>query len=246
MVAAAPNPESDKSLTKWLNVSEGVSAYSKLWYALDDVDYRGRGDDDDSGNHTYHMGPYSVDYDIQQSGGTVPGGKAGDPNGILTKNGWDTAEQGSSPFLFNLPLAPQNYDYTPVPIRTDSNTGPAAVGIPASVEHESHILRVEMAEFQLFTAVTLDTAIVKNRRAFIGGDGKPVAPTKKITATDPTSGSIELLGKRPEILLHTSANWKNGKNTGSIGLSDDGDAIPAGQFEPTGGIASYKPDPILD
>ena len=52
-----------------------------------------------------------------------------------------------------------------------------------------------------------------------------------------------------DILLHTTANWQKGKNTGEIGLErmPDGEdrIIEAGQFTPTEIIKKWTPDPIL-
>jgi hypothetical protein len=97
-----------------------------------------------------------------------------------------------------------------------------------------------MAELQIFTDVTLDTGDEPKRRAFIDyvrdNDGNPIEDEdgkRTLEPVDPEKAE-ELLGKKPEILLHTSANWKAGNNTGSLG-----------PFTPTGGINSYKPDPSL-
>ena len=59
----------------------------------------------------------------------------------------------------------------------------------------------------------------------------------------------EIFGRRPDILLHTSKNWKQGKNTGEIGFDREaeGDAqiIEEGQFETFGEIKKWMPDPRL-
>ena len=106
-----------------------------------------------------------------------------------------------------------------------------------------------MAEFQLFTGVTLDTSVEENRRAFVDEDGVPVPPEGKPPTEDKPDGekppAEKLLGKRPDIVLHGSGDWSDGNNTGSLGVDNDGDNIPSGQFEPTGAIPSYTPDPSL-
>ena len=246
VVSRSPSHSGDPLKSKnWLNVSEGVSSYAKLWYALDDVDYRGRGAPKANGEPTYHMGPYSVDYDVTQFGGARPGGPPGDPNGILTRNAWTAAEQGSTPYHLNMPIAPISFSYFPGPIPSVA----AAIGIPSSAQYVNHIYRVEMAELQIYTGVTLDTAIEGNRRAFVDNAGKPVDPTSA-TEDDPLWPGEKLLGKKPEILLHRSSNWKKGSNTGTLGLefAGDGQIIerPAGQFVPTAKIEQYKPDPKLE
>jgi hypothetical protein len=114
----------------------------------------------------------------------------------------------------------------------------------------SKIYRVETAEFQMFTDITLDTGDEKSRRAFVDEKGKPV-PAEKKQSQDAdgkksgNSGSAEFLGKKPEILLHGSGNWINGNNTGTTGKDKDGNKIPSGQFTPTAKIEKYKPEPKL-
>jgi len=71
-----------------------------------------------------------------------------------------------------------------------------------------------------------------------------------LSEDDPLWPGEKLLGKKPEILLHRSSNWKKGSNTGTLGLefAGDGQIIerPAGQFVPTAKIEQYKPDPKLE
>jgi hypothetical protein len=111
-----------------------------------------------------------------------------------------------------------------------------------------HILHVEMAEFQLFTGVTIDTSSVRARRAFIDSNGKPVNPNKQASDADPQSGSIEFLGQLPDILLHGSGNWIKGKNTGGSQQDAHNPAIthPPDQFTPVGLIKKYTPNPSLN
>ena len=81
-----------------------------------------------------------------------------------------------------------------------------------------------MAELQIFTGMTLDTSVERNRRAFVDISGVPVKPEDTETQ----------LGRRPDILLHKTDNWKAGKNTGLLGvIRHEGEAdevIPSGQF----------------
>lgn len=102
------------------------------------------------------------------------------------------------------------------------------------------IEKVEMAELQIFTGMALDTSLETNRRAFVDKDGLPVNPAK----------AEELMGKRPEVLLHGSTNWQEGKNTGSLGVEINSDGastdIPSGQFTHQGSITKYTPDPQLE
>jgi hypothetical protein len=110
------------------------------------------------------------------------------------------------------------------------------MGLPSVVETVSNIHHIELAEFQMFTGVTIDTSVVNNRRAFIGANGKPIDPTKALPGAAPGSPppGVTATGKKPDVLFHGSRNWIAGKNTGT-----------AGQFTPAGKIKKYKPDPGL-
>ena len=104
-------------------------------------------------------------------------------------------------------------------------------------------MKIDIAELQIFADLTLDTDDLSKRRAFIApdGDGDMVPVNPKETE--------RLLGRRPDVLVHQTSNWKKGKNTGKIGLErmeDEPDQIIAsGQFVPHGDIKGFKPDPIL-
>jgi hypothetical protein len=109
------------------------------------------------------------------------------------------------------------------------------IGIPASTHHIQHNTGVEMAEFQIWANRTLDTGDVSKRRLFIDSKGKPVPPRK----------AADVLGK-PDILLHGTGNWKNGRNTGSTGVNNDGSIKDSGQFDHIARIEKYLPDPQLN
>lgn len=193
-----------------------VDSASRLFVALDDVNYT-RDD-------------LSVNW---------PDGSS-DDNAIITKEAGKVAataqETLSGTTLSGIPR------YSLAGMKTATTN----FGFPGSPEFVHNIYRVEMAEFQMWLGRTLDTSMEKNRRAFVDADGKPVPPDKKASAADPASGSIEYLGKKPDILLHGSSNWIDGKNTGFLGVDADGNVILGGQFVPTGGIEKYTPDPSLD
>jgi hypothetical protein len=233
----------------WKNVAEGTSSYATMWYALDDVDYRGVSEEvGDTGRPQHHFGPYAVDTPVPQNDGTISTEASGDPNGILTVTGWDTAYKGSNNVTFcnqELPQPSYQFDDPQLPTRG------AALGVPAASNYVDSIYQVEMAELQIFTDVTVDTKDEGSRRAFIdyGDDGKgalkPVDPTK-----GPIPPAEQLLGKKPEILLHTSENWIAGANTGSMGVivdpaTGEETQIPSGQFQPVGKIKKYTPDPSI-
>lgn len=120
-----------------------------------------------------------------------------------------------------------------------------AFGIPGTPELVDRIRHVEMAEFQMWTDVTLDTAIESNRRAFVDENGLPVDPTKA-TGNDLRWPGERLLGKKPEILLHGDSKWIEGYNTGTLGLFAAGDKNPDGQFQRTAVILPYDPEPVLE
>jgi hypothetical protein len=108
------------------------------------------------------------------------------------------------------------------------------IGIPASARHLAHNTGIEMAELQIWANKTLDTGNVNNRRLFIDAEGKPVS----------MGTAAKALGE-PDIKLHGSSSWKQGSNSGSIGVDSNGDRIESGQFSRVGQIDQYKPDPQL-
>ena len=214
-----------------------IKSFCKVWFAFDDENKKGK---DNIGNN------------FESSFRPVTGWVTADENGVITMNAeaavFTYTKAPEHPGNDNRVAASPEYHWTASPIPTEH--GP--MGLPASAEYVETIYHCEMAEFQLFTGVTLDTGEEKNRRAFVDTDGKPVPPDKKKDPTDPTSrsGSIELLGKRPDVMLHKSSNWKIGKNTGTLGLdiNTDGEEtiIPSGQFIPIAKIEPYKPEPALE
>jgi hypothetical protein len=123
------------------------------------------------------------------------------------------------------------------------------LGIPSTSDLTNAIYPVEMAELQFFTGVTLDTSDESNRRAFVDSDGVPVDPSKQSTSDTDPSGSIELLGQRPDILLHGAQDWINGRNTGPMidDPNNPGHQIPDPdkQFIYKGEIDPYSPAPSL-
>ena len=205
--------------------SEGLAQYvdsaAKLYVALDDQNF--------------------TEYNLSSNW------TEGDPNEVLTEGGRDVA--GATPDTdaegneFGIPTYTLSDPKIP--------SGGAALGLPATAEFVANIYRVEMAELQIFTDVTLDTGDVKNRRAFIDRDGVPVLPLPKVDEQGNITAppAAQLMGKHPEIVLHGAANWSQGYNTGTMGLTVDEEGnpivIPNGQFGPTGEIITWAPDPTL-
>lgn len=209
-----------------------ASSSCRLWYAIDDRDYRG----------AEHLGPY------RDTGGRW-GPDNLNPNAILTRNAWrfsgydpdwEAIQYYQNQFV-GLPFG--NYHGGSIP------TSSVALGIPADARYVDGIFRCEMAELQMWTGVTLDTGITSNRRAFVTADGQPVDPTEG-TTDDPRGPAEKLLGKKPEILLHGDSEWASGHNTGTIGVLIDSEGnetdILSGQFKPTAKIEPWEPDPSLE
>lgn len=190
-----------------------ASSNCRLWYAIDDVDYRG----------AENLQPY------RDTGGQW-GHDTLDPNAILTNNAWRYS--GSDPnfeaihYYMNHYVGLPSGSYSNGKIPSEN----AELGFPASSAYVESIFQVQMAEFQMWTDVTLDTGKVKNRRAFIDEKGKPELDF---------SISEKLLGKKPELKLHKSGNWKKGENTGTLGDPKNPDLIA------TAKIVIYRPDPSL-
>jgi hypothetical protein len=198
---------------------DGISSWCSLWYAFDDEDKNG---EDGMGNAwASNKGPNAI---VTQNAN----------NGVFDSSSFSYTDE----FTTGAQWPEYSWPSSPLPI----NGGP--MGFPASADYVETVYHCELAEFQMWFGVTLDTGIEAKRRAFVDMDGKPVPPDKTASATDHASGSIALLGK-PDILLHGSSNWIAGKNTGSRGVDADGNVIPGGQFAPTGGIEKYTPDPSL-
>jgi hypothetical protein len=210
---AAPDLSHIGSSSSNASTAAGTNSYCRLWYAIDDVNYD---------SSTFDLGPFEV---------------TGSPdlNAILTANAYRVARTAT--FLpYNCKPGTPQYSFAAEPIPT------ARLGIPASAECVNNVYNLEMAEFQMFTDVTLDTSVTANRRAFVDKDGDPVKPEGPEGKPAPAE---LLLGKRPDILLHGSSNWTDGRNTGSLGIDSDGNPIPSGQFVKTGDVPRYKPDPSL-
>lgn len=199
-----------------------IKSYCKIWYAFDDENKNGQ----DNIGH---------DWAPQDQNGIVPTGAK------QAAHSYDP--DSPNPFVTG---GGQNPEYhwaaSPVPM----NGGP--VGLPASSEYVETIYHCELAEFQFFAGVACDTAKKSSRRAFVDEEGTPVDPTTG-TEDDPGPGE-KLLGKKPDLLLHGSDDWKIGYNTGTLGIKIETDGtitkLPNGQFKPTGGIEQYKPDPVLE
>jgi hypothetical protein len=210
-----------------------TSSACKMWVAFDDVNLNGR-----------DLSCY------------WPNGY-GDLNAILPVTGYFTAcdaTAGTSNRVYDI----DGTDATSIAIKPIPSYAfkPAAgdskpIGVPGSAEFINSILKVEMAEFQMWIGQTIDTGVENNRRAFIDykrdATGAPI-PDKNGNLTlipvDPAKAE-NLIGRKPDVELHKSSNWIKGNNTGSTGEGPDGKPISAGQFTPTGVIKRYKPDPSI-
>jgi hypothetical protein len=213
------------------STASGTGNFSLLWVALDDE------------NKTESDLPaYWVD--------------GGDPNAVVCTEVGRVAGGHQEKDIHTVTVSFSDLPAIPLCIPAkeeyDQSPGVNEPVLPATTEP---VERIEMAELQIFCGVSLDTSSAINRRAFvdykldengervkyINSDGEekdvmlPVDPDK----------AKELMGRRPHVLLHGSSKWKEGRNTGSLGLEDDETVLPPGQFAPTGTITPYKPDPEL-
>lgn len=177
----------------------------RCWLAYDDANY--------NGDYLWPCGVYAL-----RGFGGLPA--SGDLNAVMS--GFAIASLANG-------VNGQPYSYTPGPLPAHGHS----IGLPS--DQTRIIQHIEMAEFQFFTGVTLDTSVTANRRAFIDANGKPVPPSKVASSGDATVGSIALLGKPPDVALIGSSNWIAGTNSGASGSS----------FTPTGVIKAYTPAAAL-
>jgi hypothetical protein len=186
-----------------------------------------------------------------------------DPNAILTPSAYETLhtveyydnyndgpiDNGEGNYIYHVGLGLNAASCTYYPSLVPAHD--LKLGIPATDDYTARIQHVMLAELQMFTGIHLETGITANRRAFISADGKPVNPHKLATPEDPQQGSIALLGKTPDVLLHGTGDWKTGTNTGPDYVPNPGppppETIPdpVHKLTPTGKIDGYTPNPAL-
>jgi hypothetical protein len=228
----------------------------KVFIALDDVDYAGENlhgsdypylkfnpDGSTDGSYLYDYGAHAI-----ASSNVIHGAESSNIAVLFQKTWYLT---GLIDIWSFDPVERPTFTYAPRPIPAKGYS----LGIPATADLVNAVRDVEMAEFQMFTEVMIDTTVEKNRRAFIDytrdKDGNPIVAKdgkRTLKPVDPSKAE-KLIGKQPEILLHGSSNWINGKNTGSLGIKEDADGkqvlLPEGQLKPTAKIEKYKPEPSL-
>jgi hypothetical protein len=170
-----------------------------------------------------------------------------DLNAVASENHWLSAGAGPWKGWQGVGSGVDFVTIEPPPSYNNQNpTVPASgnpIGIPAPVEYQDKIFRVEMAEFQMWTGQSLDTGDVNKRRLFIDfkrdKDGNPVVdPKTNMFTMIPVKPSIvaKALGT-PTVMFHGVGNWQHGTDTGTLGKPGD--------FAPTGNIKRYKPDPSI-
>lgn len=144
-----------------------LSSENKMWIAFDDKNY-------DDFHLRWSFVPPEGDPNREDTFGIGPNGIAPDMNyfgyyGVAGGGGWTRWEgQQKTTIIDPAPDAPS---YTTTGSKIKSSEGP--FGIPCAPQHVGHDLHhVEMAEFMIFTGVTLDTSVEENRRIFITGVGK--------------------------------------------------------------------------
>ncbi|WP_375764111.1 hypothetical protein ACE10X_06995 [Bradyrhizobium sp. Pha-3] len=205
---------SDGTTFGTLNDTEGhrTSSACRMWISFDDVNLTKKA------LSSYWPSGYS------------------DPNAILPVNGYYVADDVTVSMsrtiddcwgnnITNVQVQQQpKFRYTPAAF------APGKVSFPAAAPFVDMSKRIEMGEAQVFTGVTVDSSQQNVRRAFITKDGSP-APLKKAS---------DLLGKKPEILVHGSANWKKARNTGTLADPNNNlGGVVVGQIE------KFKPNPKL-
>lgn len=220
------------------HVDNAVSDPCHLWIAFDDKNYA---NEDRENEGLFGSNDWLSRYNT--AGYFAPGGSNKSVSwgiaGVVEDYFYDAGPAGRYTFPAS-PLPSSNQDF----------------GIPAGANVFDRILRVEMAEFQLFAGFTLDTSNEEKRRAFLDferdQDGNKIEDNdgKGTLKPVPPPKTEEILERRPDVLLHQASNWKIGKNTGSTGLlRGEGDqpdqVIEDGQFVPMAKIEQYKPDPTV-
>ena len=151
---------------------------------------------------------------------TILGAYTGPPCKIVEGN--------ESTRRFSYPLPKYQFQVEGIP--------PGPLGIPAGPGWAERNANIMMADLQIWVGKSHDVS--SDPSMFIDKDGKP-AGLKKLR---------DALGK-PDVCLHRSSNWIRGYNTGSLGVSGEGDQRTkneGGQFEVTGKIDRYLPDPKLE
>jgi hypothetical protein len=114
-----------------------------------------------------------------------------------------------------------NYSYSPTGVQSSGND----IAVPVTSQYADKNEGVIMAEMQVFTDVSGDTADEAIRRLFVDSRGKYV----------PIGAAEDFFGKAPDVALGgTSDKWIAGTNQGS-----------AGNFEKTGTIEVHRNGPAL-
>jgi hypothetical protein len=128
------------------------------------------------------------------------------------------------------------------------NAGPYT---PMGANTEYNNTGIEMAELQIWVGKTIDTSSVRQRRLFIDWPKDKNGNPDKSRPMEPVSPSVAAaaLGE-PDIMLHGTNNWLQGKNTGTSGyiIFPDGSRVPnpRGQFEVLQDVEKFLPDPKLN
>ena len=215
----------------------------RMWMALDDINYTGASLpadalDPTSPNSIFTPGGFAPDQPAPPHPETISGwgfsyGHLPPPYDSIQVNFAEWVD-----FVFTGKPASITYRLAPSSLKA------APLGAPATREFSSSILQIQMAELQIFTGVTLDTSVKKNRRAFINSKGQPVDEAYGVakyrgiygpkTPNVTPSAPIKLLGRRPDVAIVRSAkNWMSGFDFNKT------------SFRPHGKIRPVKPDPVL-
>lgn len=231
-------PDGTQNFTRIVTGKAKVTSACNVWLALDDKNYAGV---DLNGGIVNGLGPNEL---VSVNTMTAAGASTLAVNNKRWSGGLGNLVEFDEGNAGGIPIYKSTIGLLP--------SSGAEFGIPCTSNLVNRIAHCEMAELQIFFGATLDTGEEANRRAFIdfvrdsNGNRIPTEDGQYTMKPVDMRKAAELMSKTPEIILHGVANWKEGKNTGSMGIAEDGEVISEGQFAPTGEIKKYKPDPALE
>jgi hypothetical protein len=193
-----------------VGASTRISGSSSMWVSFDDTNLTGRK------LSIYNMLAGSSTNDVPT------------PNAYLISREADVF--GTTGYICNVGVnSAIEFDTSTLPTYASpvGNISFGTMSVPSHPDYVDKIRKVEMAELQLFTGISMDTGIEVNRRFFLTADGLPANPL-----------SAELgLGQAPDVQFHSQNDFISGTNVGGAGTT--------GNFSPTGTINPFTPGPQI-
>jgi hypothetical protein len=218
--------------------STAINSDFKMYYALDDKNY------DKSALPASWIGDVGSDEGFGHAGN--------DPHTVVSNFirieslPWP-AGKGSSSIGFSEEATPAgSYNATMGELPATEIYVPGSPNYTDGGRTVNSVYHCEMAELQIFSNLLLDTSDKTKRRAFLAPRDETDAASQLIPVRP--EKTAEILGTKPDIMLHGSGKWIKGANTGTSGIGPPPESIekPGGQFTRTGMIRRYKPDPAID